>query len=248
MRKRQTVSTFSSKAVLALLVATVVVLSGCADDSDPTLDLLVATDPTAYDSGLTPESRIQELEAEITRYRSEVQEQTIRLGSIATYQKMLARELIEAEMYGPALEALSAAMELQSDNAVLYYLAGVAAARSARGEVIDGGVAERLSLAEELYRQALAIRPDYQEALYGLSVLLAFELDRPEEAEPFARRLARLETGDPAIAFLLANVLVRNGAADEAADIYADLARSAPAAEQRRQAAANRDALLGGAQ
>jgi len=159
---------------------------------------------------------------------------------------MLARELIEAEMYGPALEALQAAMELQTDNAVLYYLAGVSAGRSARAGRVSGEAEERLELAERMYREALAIRPDYREALYGLTVLLAFERNRPEEALEFARQLARQETGDPSVRFLLANVLVRVGNVDEAREVYAELAQSAPSSEQRSRAAENVDALGGG--
>jgi len=222
------------------------VLAGCQAERNPTLEFLEETDGTSYDGVSVGEDRIEELRNDIEEYREIVQETTRQYGRIATFQKMLARELIEAEMYGPALEALQAAMELQTDNAVLYYLAGVSAGRSARAGRVSGEAEERLELAERMYREALAIRPDYREALYGLTVLLAFERNRPEEALEFARQLARQETGDPSVRFLLANVLVRVGNVDEAREVYAELAQSAPSSEQRSRAAENVDALGGG--
>ena len=231
-----------ARAVLALLVVATV-LAGCQAESDSTLEFLAETDGTTYDGVSAGEDRIEELRRDIEEYREAVQETTRRYGRIASFQKMLARELIETEMYGPALEALQAAMELQTDNAVLYYLAGVSAARSARAGLIQGAAEQRLELAEQMYREALAIRPDYREALYGLTVLLAFELNRADEALEFARELARLETGDPSVRFLLGNVLVRVGNVDEARDVYAELAQNAPSSEQRRRAAENVAAL-----
>ncbi len=226
-----------------LVLAILGLLVGCAAEDGPTLDFLVETESATYEGVAVGESRIEELRQDIAEYQEAVQDTTRRLGRIATFQKMLARELMEAEMYGPALEALEAAMELQTENAVLYYLAGVAAGRSARGQLDEGDVQNRLDLAERMYQEALDLRPDYREALYGMAVLLAFERDRPQEALDYARRLAREETGDPSVRFLLANILVRVGNVDEAREIYAELAQSAASSDQRQRAAENRDAL-----
>lgn len=228
---------------VALLLA---VLSGCEREGDAALEFLVETEGGDYDGVPVGEDRIEELRADIRELEDAVDEQQRRLSRIASYHKLLGQELMNAEMYGPALDALQRAMELQTENAVLYYLAAVSAARSARSVVIAGEEERRLALAERLYREALSIQPEYHEALYGLAVLLAFELDRPEEALEFSRRLASLETGDPSVRFLLANILVRVGEVEEAAEVYGELARSAPAAEQRDRAARNREALLGG--
>ena len=226
-----------------LVMVLIAVTTACTPTEDPNVAFLAETDGGGYD-GVAPSSeRIEELRGEIERYEEAVQETTLRLGRIASYRKLLAKELMEAEMYGPALESLQVAMELQTENAVLYYLAGVAAARSARSGILSGEEEDRFLLAERMYREALNIRPDYREALYGLAVLLAFELDQPEEALEFAERLAQIETGDPAVKFLYANTLVRNGRTEDARAVYADLARSAPAEEQRRRAMENREAL-----
>jgi cytochrome c-type biogenesis protein CcmH/NrfG len=104
---------------------------------------------------------------------------------------------------------------------------------------------ERLALAERMYRRSVELQPDHREALYGLAVLLNFELDRPEEALEFIRRLVSINPGDTQAQFVLANILVRTGEIEEALEVYAELAESAPAVDQRRQAAENRDALRG---
>ena len=126
---------------------------------------------------------------------------------------------------------------------MLYYLAAVAGARSAKAQPTPAAGAALLRQAERHYRIALEIRPEYQEALFGLAVLLAFELDRPEDALEYAQRLARLETGDVAVRFLHANVLVRAGELERAVDVY-DRIASQETGDQRRQAQDNRDRLL----
>lgn len=225
----------------ALIVVLVAFFSGCAEQREAELDFLIATEEAQYEGVSVPSERIQELRSEIRRYRDQVEEVTTAMSRVASFQKMLANELMQQNMWEPALEALQQAMELQTGNPVLYYLAAVASGYSARAHIIDGRREEYLQQAEQLYRAAIEINPQYREALYGLAVLLAFELDRPGEALEYARRVATIETRDPAIRFLLANVLVRNEQYQAAAEIYDELAKNAPSADQRRRAASNRD-------
>ncbi|MFP4152183.1 MAG: hypothetical protein ACLFSV_05015 [Alkalispirochaeta sp.] len=229
--------------VLASIVGGV---AGCDRGSDSRVDFLTDTEPRPYDGTAVPEERIAELREEIRRYEDAVEEMVQNYGRIASYQKLLAHELIQAEMYGPALEALERAMDLQPENPVLFYFAGVASARTARGHILDGEETRYLDTAERLFSEALELRPDYKDALFGMAVLLAFDLNETERAVEYSRRLFELETGDPSVAFLHANVLVRNGRIEEAIAIYDDLAGSAPGADQRQRARENRDALLGG--
>lgn len=230
---------------LLAIVLGVLVLSGCSRSAEDELDFLVQTEGGVYDEIPVGDERIDELRQDVRELEDEVREQALRLGRIASYRKLMAQELMDMEMYGPALEQLQAAMELQTENATLFYLAGVAAGRSARARMDEAEMTGRLELAERMYREAVGIRPDYRDALYGLVVVLAFELDRADEALEFARRLAREETGDPSVSFLLANVLVRTGNTAEAQEIYGRLAREAPSAGQREQAARNQAALAG---
>ena len=218
-------------------------LSACSRPDEAVLDFLVATESVEYDGVAVRAERIAELRADIERYQDAVAQTVDQMMRVATFQKLLANELMQQELYGPALDALASAIAIQTDNPVLYYLAGVAGAHSAKAQPTPAAGAALLRQAERHYRIALEIRPDYQEALFGLAVLLAFELDRPEDALEYADRLARLETGDVAVRFLHANVLVRAGELDRAVDVYDRIASQATG-EQRRQAQDNRDRLL----
>ena len=236
---------YSTGAVLwtVFLALSGLLLAGCEEKREPELDFLVATEPVEYQGLEVTSARIQELRADIKRYSSTVEELTATMSRVASFQKMLANELMQQGMYEPALSALQQAMELQTGNPVLYYLAAVAAGHSARAHILDGRRIEYLEQAEQLYREAIQLNPRYREALYGLTVLLAFELDRPREALEYARRVTTIETRDPSVRFLLANVLVRNELYREAGEIYDDLARTAPSPEQRRSAETNRDSV-----
>lgn len=227
-----------------LLVISIVGIIGCADTKDPRLDFLVETEAVPYDGVPIADERIEELREEIARYEKEIDAVVTNYAEVASFQKLLAHELIQREMYGPAYEAVRAALAIQPENAVLYYFGGVAAARSARAQILQGEETDRLEHAERLFRQALDLRPEYKDALFAMAVLLAFDLDRPEEAVEYSRRLSTLETGDPSVKFLHANVLVRNGAVEEAIEVYDELAQTAPSNEQRRQARENREELV----
>lgn len=233
----------TAKATTLFLAVAIVlaVTAGCADRREPELDFLVATEQVEYEGVEVPSERIQQLRSDIRRYRNQVESVITDMNRVASFEKMLANELMQQNMHEPALEALQRAMELQTGNPVLYYLAAVASGHAARAHIIDGRRMEYLEQAEQLYRAAIQINPRYREALYGLAVLLAFELDQPVEALEYARRVSAIETRDPAIRFLLANILVRNEQYSEAAEIYDDLARNAPSPDQRRRAADNRD-------
>lgn len=228
---------------IAIGAALACVLAACADEETAEdVEFILETErsgaPLASDA-----ERVAEIEAEIASYREAIAEHARDYNGLARYEKLLANELMAQELYGPALEALERAMEIQTENEVLYYLAAVATAHRARAGVLAGDETEWLLRAERLYREAIELDPGYHEALYGLSVLLAFELEEPERALEPIRHLADIESGDPAVRFLLGNILVRNGKYGEAVEVYDDLARTAPSAEQRARAAENRDAL-----
>jgi len=125
----------------------------------------------------------------------------------------------------------------------VYYFAGVAAARTGRAHMLSGEEDRYLVLAERFFSEAIRLRENYQDAIFAMAVLLAFDLNRPEEALEYSRKLSEIETGDPAVKFLHANILVRNGLFREAIAVYDDLARNAPSSEQRTRARQNRDEL-----
>lgn len=226
-----------------LLSVLILGIAGCAQEEDPRLDFLLETEPVPYDGVAVSDERIAELRADIERYEEDVAEVVQGYGKIASFHKLLAQELLQREMYGPALESVEAAMHLQPENAILFYFGGIAAARSARAHMLDGEETSYHQQAEALFRESLALRPDYKDALFAMAVLLAFDLNRADEALEFSSKLSELETGDPDVKFLHANILVRNGEISRAIEVYELLAESAPSSDQRRRARENLDEL-----
>ncbi len=236
----------TGKLVAVITVISLFLFIGCSQRDDRRLQFLAETEPTGYDEVGVSSQRMDELREDIRRAEGEIEEAVQAYARSASFHKLLAYELIQAEMYGPALEALRRAMELQPANAVVYYYVGIASARTARAHMLDGEESSYLADAERHFREAIRLRPDYKDALFALAVLLAYDLSRPEDALTYSRRLSQIETGDPAVRFLHANILVRNGQIEEAIDIYDYLAQNAPSQEQRAQARDNRNVLEGG--
>lgn len=230
---------------LVLVPALLLLMTGCSpqEDNEAELRFLVATEPPGP-GGLPPgQERVDELRRDIERHEGQIRDVSRSLNQVASLQRLLANELMQQGLYGPALDALGRALELQGESPALFYLAAVASARQAPGLAVRGAMEEGYERAEFLYRQAIRLDPNHREALYGLAVLLTFPLDRPGDALEPLRHLVAIETGDLAPRFLLANVLVRLGQTREAEQIYDEIARTATMADQRRRAEANRDAL-----
>jgi tetratricopeptide (TPR) repeat protein len=82
--------------------------------------------------------------------------------------------------------------------------------------------------------------PDYGDALYGLSVLYVFELDRPQEAEGLLERLLRIESKDIDARFLLARVYYGLGKLENAIELYREIERLSDTEQVREQARSGR--------
>lgn len=235
------------KSGLLFLLLTLVTLSGC-DRRDPTadaLEFLEQTEATRYEGQEVPQERIRELQQQIETYEEDVEEVVRKLGEVAVFRKLLAEEFIDQEMYGPALENLQAAMELQPANAVLFYLAGVSSAQTGKAFVQDEARRqEYLRQAEAYYLRALDLDSGYRECLYAISVLYVFELQEPGEAQEYLNRLLEIDPGNTSAQFLKARMLVETGRIEEAADLYGEIAEEAPTREQRSRALENRNQLL----
>lgn len=230
--------------VFVLIVVVAVGLGSCREESGRRLGFLVDTEGTEYTGVPVAEERIKELQGDIARFEDEVAEVVTKMNQIGEFHKLLAQAYLEQEMYGLALDSLERAMEIQTENPILYYYAAVASARNAKAHVADGSYQEFIRQAEEYYQIALRIDPDYVEALYGIAVLYAFELEDPDTAMDYVQRLLAREPNHTGGAFLKGNVLVQLGRLEEAFDVYDRLSSNAPEPEQRQRARENRELLL----
>ena len=81
-----------------------------------------------------------------------------------------------------------------------------------------------LASAQTAFLRALEFNPRYGRALYALSVLLVFEMDRPEDAGPYLTRLLEIEKQNVDAMFLLARVRYSEGRLEDAAKVEVELA------------------------
>lgn len=232
----------SRSGVIAVILVLILLLGACSQEESDTLEELVEMEGGPDQ---VSDERIAEIEREIERHREIVEEKVQATGELGVYYKMLARAYTSRQMFGPALDALEEAIRIETDNPVVFYRAAVAAGHlgSAAGNREDA--MEHFETAERYYERALELDPDYVDALYGLAVLYAFELDRSADALPLLDR-ATAAAPERARPFMLkGRVLLELGRPEEAAEAYGRAAETADSANVRDAALENRRSILG---
>jgi tetratricopeptide (TPR) repeat protein len=99
--------------------------------------------------------------------------------------------------------------------------------------------------AERYYRRAIELDPEYLDALYGLAVLYAFELDRLEEALSLLERATTVNPNRARPYMLMGRVLLELDRPEEAAEAYGRAAETAVSDEVADAALENRRRILG---
>jgi cytochrome c-type biogenesis protein CcmH/NrfG len=232
-------------AAVVLLLIGCLVVSACSrmDRDDAMVEQLVEMEGRG-DREVSMQ-RVEELEREIRGFRKEVERTVDASGQLAVYYKMLAVEYMRGAMYGPAYDALQQAIAIQPENPILFYYSAVCAARMSKAQVIREDRESWLERSEALYRRAIARDPGYAAALYGLSVLYVFELDRPEEAEDLLERLLVVESKEIDGRFLLARVYYSLGKLENAIELYRQIESLSKVEQTREQALADRKRIEG---
>lgn len=133
-----------------------------------------------------------------------------------------------------ALEALNAALALDSSDALTHYLRAELSYRSA-GEALAG---ETKAQVEEDLRRAIAINPEFTAAYGLLSVCLMTDDGGLMESFNLAKKAQSLEPGNSRYQFVMAQVLARMRRYDDAETIA--LRVLANASEQEEQDEVNR--------
>lgn len=234
--------------LLILLAAAMMAVSCSRSRGEQSiLDRMLEFERGGYRGEDVPDERIREIKDAIAQHEEAVDD-TIELTSrIGEYYKQLAVEYINREMYGLALESIRNAVNYFPENPLLFYLAGMSAGRMGKAAVNQAEEQNlRFAEAEKYYLRALELDSRFAEALYGLSVLYVFEMDRPLDAEPYLQRLIEKETRNFEAMFLLARVYVHAGRIEEAVELYDWIIEDGQSEEQRRQAEQNKAKLLDG--
>jgi tetratricopeptide (TPR) repeat protein len=159
----------------------------------------------------------------------------------------LAVGYMDRGIYREALLHLEKALEVFPDNEVLHFHAGLCAARLGKSLIGAAKTSERerwYATAEAYYRRAVEIYPAYADALYGLAILLVYELNRLEEAESLLERLITVETQNTDALFLLAYVYYSLGRLQRSIEQYELIERISNDQEKVQRARINRERVI----
>jgi cytochrome c-type biogenesis protein CcmH/NrfG len=220
--------------VVALAAAS---LAGCARHNAGWLEPLKTLEP----GGTPTNAAIEELKKGIDRFQAEVDRKVSAAQDLGVYWKMLALRYVDNGMYGLALEALDEAAAVYPENPILFQYMGVSAARAAKGIIADAGERARLfARAEAGYRRAIFLDPGYVNAMYGLAVLLALELDRPAEAKPLLDGVLKREPENVDALFLLGRIAFVEGRYEDAMDAFDRILATHPPERVAAQAEQNK--------
>jgi tetratricopeptide (TPR) repeat protein len=172
--------------------------------------------------GAPPQS-IEDLRKAITLYEAKIEEHVKDTAQTGIYWKILANRLVDKKLYGEALEALERAVYYYPEDVSLHYLIGISAGEMAKSAYFPDAPESAESyyrISEQGYLRALELSERYTKAMYGLSVLYVFELDRPAEAIPLMLRFLDINTGDISAMFLLARAYYMTSDFEAAAALY----------------------------
>ena len=245
--KSSVITTIPLTTLLIFSMIIAIVFTGCSRqrDRDTTVEKLLTVDESAYSNDADVEKSIDELKADIAALEKEIQ-RTVDAGErLGTYYRAVALRYMERDMFGLAADFFRSALDLSPSNKLIAYRLGVCTAQIADSTVDPIKRAERFEETEAYYLYALKLDPFYGDALYGLSVLYVFELDRQVEAELYLERLLKDESKHFKGMFLLAQVYVFVGRIDDALLLYDRIVKESGDSEQVDHAKENRMLLTG---
>ena len=197
-----------------------------------------------------PPETIEGLRQAIALYEDQI-ERNVREGAqTGVYWKILSIRLADKNMHYEALAALERAIYYNTEDTILYYLTGVSAANVAKSIVgfSAGDEKEReryFKLSENSYLHALEIDVTYAKAMYGLSILYVYELDRPQDAIPYLERYLTIQSSDISAMFVLASAYYLTENFSKAIEQYDKIISRTKDKKIKEQAQINRDVIQG---
>lgn len=226
--------------VLSVLVLSLIVFS-CDRKESYYFDNLLKMEKKGYKGQKSSKRSIEELKKGIKKYRKEA-ERTVRASEqLGIYYKMLAVKYMYEKMYGEAAASLKKALAIYPENPILFYLTGVCYGYLSRAQVEESERDSYILKAEKYYKHALNIDPAYSDALYGLSILYTFELNKPEKALPLLKRLLKKEKENTDAMFVLARVYYDLSQYERAVEIYNRIIKSSTSKIRKNKALVDKE-------
>jgi len=197
------------------------------------------------EEGVSNPNTEAELKDAIRKYEKRVDDIMIAEGRIGIWYKILGSRYMDQKMYKKALEAFQSALEYYPENQNLFYQVGLAASLTAKNSLdfeLTGTDIEKkryFSLAVSAYTRALEIDPKHSKAVYALSVLYIFELNRPAEAIHILEKIAEWEKKPIDHLFLLGAAYYMTGENEKAISVYEHIIEISSSAEKKAKAESN---------
>lgn len=203
------------------------------------------------ETGVVNPTTIDELESAIKTYQKRIEDVLNSDVRIGIWYKILGTRYMDNGMYGKALENFQTAIEYFPTNQNLYYFVGVCAGYMAKASLDFAASSSHIerdhyyNLSESAYKRALELEPRYERALYGLSVLYVFELDRAEEAIPYLERIMEIEKRNLDAMTVLARAYYVTGTPERAIQLYDRIISESKSEERKEEARKNKEFILG---
>lgn len=197
------------------------------------------------EEGVSNPNTEAELKDAIRKYEKRVDDIIIAEERIGIWYKILGSRYMDQKMYKKALKAFQSALEYYPENPNLFYQAGLAASLTAKNSLdfeLTGTDIEKkryFALAVSAYTRALEIDPKHSKAVYALSVLYIFELNRPAEAIPILEKITEWEKKPIDHLFLLGAAYYMTGENEKAIAVYERIIEVSSSAEKKAKAESN---------
>jgi tetratricopeptide (TPR) repeat protein len=214
-----------------------------------TLAKMLTIEGRMESKGIAPQT-IEELKKGIAEYEKEADRTVAATDKIGTYYKLLAVKYLDKSMYSLAYDSVRKALQYFPTNPNLFYIAAVCSAYMAKAEVGLAGEKSLLSKAEyykaseAAYLRSLELDPRNTNTMYGLAVLYAFELDRPEDAEGYLQKVLAIEKDNVEAMFVLARVFYVEGRFEDAANEYDKIISVTKVESRKAEAERNKSQVL----
>ena len=197
------------------------------------------------EEGVSNPNTEAELKDAIRKYEKRVDDIIIAEERIGIWYKILGSRYMDQKMYKKALKAFQSALEYYPENPNLFYQVGLAASLTAKNALdfeLTGTDIEKkryFALAVSAYNRALEIEPKHSKAVYALSVLYIFELNRPAEAIPILEKITEWEKKPIDHLFLLGAAYYMTGENEKAIAVYERIIEISSSAEKKAKAESN---------
>lgn len=197
------------------------------------------------EEGVSRPTTEAELKEAIKKYERRVEDIIVAEGRVGIWYKILGSRYMDKKMYIKALECFQSALEYYPENQNLFYQTGLAASLVAKNALdfkLTGTDVEQkryYALAVSSYLRAIEIDPKYSKAIYSLSVLYIFELNKPHNAIPLLESVVQREQKPINHLFLLARAYYMIGENEKSISIYEKIISVTGSAEQRKEAENN---------